>query len=294
MEYKKYQHIERLESDETAGIQIGICYIFPKIDGTNSVLWWDGELQAGSRSRHLTIDEDNQGFFAWAKEQQNLSDFLSEHSNLRLYGEWLVPHTLRTYEDTAWRKFYVFDVYSDESNKYLPYDIYKEYLDVFCIEYIPPICRIKNPTTERLMKQLEKNGYLIRDGHGVGEGIVIKNYEYRNKFGRQTWAKIVKNDFKAEHSKNQITDVKETLTTEDKIIDKYVTVAFVEKEFAKIKAEKGWNSKMIPMLFGILFYTLIKEEGWNFVKELKYPKIDFNRLNQLMIAKVKFTKPELF
>ena len=191
-EFKKYQHIERLEADETAGIQIGICYVFPKIDGTNSVLWWDNGLQAGSRNRHLTIDEDNQGFLLWAKEQEMFTKFFATHPKLRLYGEWLVPHTLKTYEESAWRKFYVFDVYLDY---YLPYEEYKVYLEEFDIEYIPPICRVKNPTTERLMKQLEKNGYLIQDGHGVGEGIVIKNYEWRNKFGHQVWAKIVKNEF---------------------------------------------------------------------------------------------------
>ena len=290
-EFKKYQHIERLETDETMGIQIGICYVFPKIDGTNSTLWWNGELQAGSRNRHLSLDEDNQGFLAWAKEQKVFVDFFAKYPDLRLFGEWLVPHTLRTYEDTAWNRFYVFDVYLD---RYLHYEVYKDYLDEFGIEYIPPICRIKNPTTERLMKQLDKNGYLIQDGHGIGEGIVVKNYEYENKYGRQVWAKIVKNDFKAKFDKTATTDVKESLTTEDRIIEKYVTPAFIEKEFAKIKAEKGWSSKMIPMLFGILYHTLVKEESWNFVKEFKNPTINYSRLNQLMIVKIKATKPELF
>jgi len=291
MEFRKYQHIERLETDETLGIQIGLCYVFPKIDGTNSTLWWNDGLQAGSRNRHLTIDYDNQGFLEWAKEQEQFEQFFKKYPELRLYGEWLVPHTLRTYEETAWQKFYVFDVYHDN---YLPYETYKKYLDEFGIEYIPPICRIKNPTTERLIKQLEKNGYLIQDGHGVGEGIVIKNYEYQNKFGRQIWAKIVKNDFKAKHSHTQVTDVKETISAEDRIIEKFVTPAFVEKEFTKIKNEQGWSSKKIPMLFGVLFHTLITEEAWNIVKTLKYPTVNFRRLEQMMIMKIKQVKPELF
>jgi len=291
MEFKKYQHIERLETDDTEGIEIGICYIFPKIDGTNSTLWWNNGIQAGSRSRHLTLNDDNHGFLAWAEKQARFRKFFKKYPNLRLYGEWLIPHTLRTYEDTAWQKYYIFDVFE---NFYISYEIYREYLDEFGIEYIPPICRIKNPTKEKLIKQLEKNVYLIKDGHGVGEGIVIKNYEYRNKFGRQNWAKIVKNDFKSEHSKFQVTDVAEKLTPEQKIISKYVTDMFVEKEFAKIKAEHGWNSKKIPMLFGLLYHTLIKEESWNFIKELKNPTIDFQRLNQLMIAEIKRIKPELF
>jgi hypothetical protein len=41
-------------------IESGECYIFPKIDGTNVSVWLDenGELQAGSRKRHLTVDND--------------------------------------------------------------------------------------------------------------------------------------------------------------------------------------------------------------------------------------------
>jgi len=291
MEYKKYQHIERLDTDDTEGILMGLVYVFPKIDGTNSVLWWNDGLQAGSRNRHLTLDDDNQGFYDWALRQDDFKMFFHKHPDLRLYGEWLVPHTLRTYEETAWRKFYVFDVYLD---RYLPYEVFKEYLDEFGIQYIPPICRVKNPSKEKLIAQLEKNGFLIQDGHGVGEGIVIKNYEYRNKFGRQVWAKIVKNDFKTQFDKNKTTDMIDKISSEDKIIQKYVTEAFIDKEFAKIKNEQGWSSTMIPQLFGRIYHELIIEESWNFIKILKNPTINYKRLNQLVIQKIKETKPELF
>ena len=30
---------------------------------------------------------------------------------------------------------------------------------------------------------------------GVPEGVVIKNYNYENKYGRTTWAKIISEDF---------------------------------------------------------------------------------------------------
>ena len=41
MEFKKYQHIERLGTLEVEGIELGTCYVFPKIDGTNgSNLVW--------------------------------------------------------------------------------------------------------------------------------------------------------------------------------------------------------------------------------------------------------------
>ena len=110
-----------------------------------------------------------------------------------------MPHTLKTYSDDAWRKFYVFDVTRDilmDGEVSLRYEIYKPLLENYNIDYIPPICKIENPTYERMIELLDKNTYLIKDGAGTGEGIVIKNYDYRNKFGRQTWAKIVRNDLK--------------------------------------------------------------------------------------------------
>lgn len=48
MEFKKYQHVERFGKKETQGIEKGTVYIFPKLDGTNGVVWFDGiDVKAG-------------------------------------------------------------------------------------------------------------------------------------------------------------------------------------------------------------------------------------------------------
>lgn len=293
MEFVKYQHIERLGTTETNGIEFGMCYVFPKIDGTNASIWLDdGVIKAGSRNRELSLDNDNAGFYNWAYNNTNLQNYFKEFPNVRLYGEWLIPHTLKTYNEDAWRKFYVFDVLDEYI--YMPYDDYKNGLEDYGIEYIPPICKVANPTYERLSNQLDKNGYLIKDGEGTGEGIVIKNYEYKNKYGRATWAKIVKNDFKTKHQKCDITELKENKIIEEEIVNKYVNSVLVDKEFAKIENEDGWSSKFIPRLLNTVFYCLVKEESWNFVKEFKNPVIDFKRLHFFTINKIKELKPELF
>lgn len=292
MEFIKYQHLERFGTAETQGIDIGLCYVFPKIDGTNSQLWWSNGLQAGSRNRHLSIDSDNAGFYNWALSQEKFEKFFKSHPELRLYGEWLVPHTLKTYNKTAWNNFYVFDVMKGEN--YLHYENYKAILDEFEIEYIPPICKVENPSYERLINQLEKNGYLIEDGKGTGEGIVIKNYGYVNKFGRQTWAKIVKNEFKAKHAKCDVTEIKESKIIEQEIVNKFVIDVLVNKEVAKIDLEVGWSSKQIPRLLNTIFYCLVKEEMWNILKEFKNPTIDFKRLLYFSNARIKEVAPHLF
>ena len=295
----KYQHIERLGTDETQGIENGMCYVFPKIDGTNSQLWFvktgaeSGRLMAGSRNRQLELNNDNAGFYNWAYEQDNIYDFFKKYPDLRLYGEWLIPHSLKTYKDNAWRNFYVFDVM--DGYRYLPYEEYAALLEPFGIEYIPPLCKVENPTYERLIAQLEKNGYLIEDGKGIGEGIVIKNYDYKNKFGRVTWAKIVSNEFKAKHAKWQITEIKEAKVIEQEICGKFVTKSLIEKEYAKIVTEcDGWSSKYIPRLINTVFYCLVKEDCWNIIKEFKNPTIDYKKLQFFTTSRIKKEMSHLF
>lgn len=296
MEFRKYQHVERYGSTTVKGIDEGLCYVFPKIDGTNASVWLDdGELQAGSRKRHLSAEQDNAGFYEWASKNEKLKLFLLNNPSWRVYGEWLVPHSLKTYDDNAWRQFYIFDIIDGDSDMHLPYNVYQPILEEYGLEYIPPLFTVKNPTYDTLTNMLRKNTYLIKDGEGEGEGIVVKNYNFVNRYGKQVWAKIVTNEFKARHKKAMgATEVKEKGLVEQKIVDKYVTKALCEKEYSKIVNESGWESKFIPRLLNTVFYCLITEEAWNFAKEFKFPMVDFRRLNKLTARKVKELLPEAF
>lgn len=300
MEFRKYQHLERFGNSEVDGIELGECLVFPKVDGTNGSVWLDnGVVKAGSRNRELSLEQDNAGFYSYIVSNENIKAYLEKHPTHRLYGEFLVPHTLKTYRDDAWRRFYIFDVVmdkDDESVEYIPYEIYKTMLEEFSLDYIPPLCTIKNGSYENFIKTLESNSFLIQDGAGSGEGIVIKNYDFYNKYKRQNWAKIVTSEFKEKHYKTMGSpkiEVKEMV--EQQIVDEYCTVAFIEKEYAKIVNEnEGWQSKYIPMLLGKVFSELIKEEMWNILKKYKYPKIDFKTLNTLVVGKIKKTKVDIF
>lgn len=294
MEFKKYQHLERFGTTEVKGINIGECWIFPKIDGTNASVWIkNGEVQSGSRNRHLNVGEDNAGFREWVNDHSGISVFLNDNPDIRLYGEWLVPHTLKTYEEKAWRDFYVFDVVKGE--EYLNYLEYSKLLDGYGITYIPPICKVINPSYERLIGQLDKNTYMIKDGEGVGEGIVIKNYDFKNKYGRVVWAKIVRNEFKVKNQRvHGVPEIKEKKCIEESIVREFVTESLVSKELSKIELQDGWSSQFIPRLLNVVYYSLITEESWNFVKKYKDPTIDFSFLKQLTIQRVKEFKSELF
>ena len=297
MSFYKYQHIEKYGTMEVENIELGKVYVFPKIDGTNGSVWLDGyTVKAGSRNRELTLENDNQGFYEYIQNNESIRHYLTEHQRHRLFGEWLVPHTLKTYTKDAWRKFYVFDVFDDNANSYVNYDIYKEWLDEYNVEYIPAICSISNGDSDKFYYQLNNSTFLVEDGKGLGEGVVLKNYDFVNKYGRTTWAKIVRSEFKANfHKKMGHPEMKGKDAVELKIAEKYVTEALVDKVEAKIiNAEGGWSSKFIPRLLNTVFYDLIREEMWEILKEFKYPTIDFQLLNKITINKIKEIKKELF
>ncbi len=308
MEFRKYQHLERYGTDEVEGIEIGTTYVFPKIDGTNGSIWLsDGEIQAGSRRRHLSLESDNHGFYAWAIRQDNIKKYLLANPTHRLFGEWLVPHSLKTYREDALRKFYVFDVSEDKSPSqvkhegdslitYMPYNYYAPGLEEFGIDFIIPLAVVENGTEKQFTNQLARNVFLIEDGQGVGEGIVIKNYSFVNKYGRQTWAKIVTNEFKEKHSRSfGPTALKGAKIVELEIAREYVTKSLCEKVHAKIINDTGsWSSKMIPRLLSSVYHDVITEESWHMIKKFKNPTIDFGLLQRHVYARVKEKMTNVF
>lgn len=300
MNFKSYQHIERFGTTEVENIELGTVYVFPKIDGTLGEVWKEDEIiKAGSRRRELTLEEDNQGFYDYILQNANIPLFFIEHPTHRLFGEWLVPHSLKTYREDAWRKFYIFDVCVDNNEgrmNYLPYPDYQPLLEAYGLDYISPITIIKNGSYEQFIQQLDKNVFLIEDGKGVGEGIVLKNYDFYNKYGRQTWAKIVRSEFKEMHSKVMgAPEMDGKKMVEEEAVQALCTEAFIDKTYQKIVNDcDGWSSKYIPRLLETVFYEFVTEETWQILKKYKNPTINFKTLRHFVQARIKSVKKELF
>ena len=105
---------------------------------------------------------------------------------------------------------------------------------------------------------------------GCGEGIVIKNYDFVNKYGRTTWAKVVRPAaIKLKHpiSGNIETD----------IVEKFLTPEMIQKEQAKIVSDVGFDfePKLITRLLQTVWRVLITEELFDAIKKFRNPKIDF-------------------
>lgn len=305
MDFLRYPSLSKLGHDEVEGIVIGQTYIMPKIDGTNGSLWvdWSDEighwvLHAGSRNRELSLDNDNAGFFQAMSGPEGLPyyQYLCKNPDHILYGEWLVPHSLKNYRDDAWRKFYVFDIYDASSECFIPYEYYEHTLKNYPgLHYIPVYKIAKNPSTDELWRISKDIKYLLKEEHHIGEGIVIKNYHWSNKFKRQVWAKLVNAEFKEKHVLEMGASESGGECNEEKIVKHAVTEALIEKEYAKIVLDQGgWSNKCIPRLLETVFYCLVKEELWDALKVINYGSINFKALKTFTIMKIKEVKPELF
>lgn len=306
MEFKKYQHIVKLGCDEVDGILNGTVYLFYKIDGTNSQIFLkdDGAtLGFGSRNREVSPADDNAAFATTFEDEDHKNEYnerlriLQAHPNYIIYGEWLVPHTLKTYAVDAWKKFYVFDVLDTATGKYLTYEEY-ETLFSGCsdVSIIPLLAKLENPTADDIKAKLQDTGHFLCVS-GLGEGIVIKNYEFINKYGRRNWAKRLTEDFLStkhgtrQHNK-QVKQGQCEHPTEEKIIEKYLTVEHICKEYYKL-CEKYKEAVLNPShtfeLLNVVFHEFISDNWEIILNKLHLPTINFKVLKQLSDDKVKQT-----
>lgn len=297
-QFVRYPSLVKFGNVEVEGIELGETYVFPKIDGTNASMWYaDDEAYYGSRNRILTLENDNAGFMNALHKSSygdNYHTFLYDNPHLRLYGEWLVPHTLTGYRDDAWRKFYVFDVMNQETGEFLHYETYLPMVAGYGLDFIPCYKKIKNGTLEMFMREAKEIRFLLKDDQPHGEGLVVKNYGYKNQFNRVTWAKYVTSEFKEAHVSNGDPPSCGTECNEEILVEHCVTMALVEKEYAKITNEKAWENRDIPRLLETVFYCLVTEELYSGLRVIKNGTVDFKRLKQFCYMKTKNLKPELF
>ena len=291
--FVKYFHLERYGKTETKGIEQGIIFIQSKLDGTCSSVWMDKDgIKTGSRNRELTLDNDNQGFCRFIEENKSLYEPLfTLLPNAILFGEFLVPHTIKAYVKDAWKKFYVFDVALQRGEEFslLTPEQYEPVLNSLGITYVPTVAKLEN--YEGSYEEFrDKVNYLIDPSiKGASpEGLVIKNYNFINQYGRNCFAKIVFEQFHEE--KKAKVALESSLEVE--IAEEYVTEHLVQKELAKLKS--SGVVKLQPALLQTVFYVLLVEELADIVKKHKLPIIDFKALNRAVIVQVKKYASELF
>ena len=82
---------------------------------------------------------------------------------------------------------------------------------------------------------------------------------------------------------------------EEEIAKNYVTTALCEKVKAKIENDaNGFSSKQNPQLLNTVYYDIITEESWNFIKKFNKPTINYKTLQHFIFAQVEVCMPMLF
>lgn len=275
MEFLTYKKIYRLGKDETEGILQGKVYVQEKVDGANVQVWIgeDGHIHMGSRSKEVT--SGFQGFCAYVQMSEPIKILLAEHPDYRLHMEWLVRHTI-PYKETSYRKAYLFDITNKEGKMFetdLVVDIAKKY----GIPYPQLFDVIENPTEEQISK------YVGQTNLGkFGEGVVLKNPSFINKFGEGQYAKVVTQKFKEDNAlvfggNNKHSDT----YWEMYIVNKYMTAERIEKLMHKLEPviEGKLGFEHTPRIAGSAFHDMMTEEIWDICK--KVGKVDFKELNRL-------------
>lgn len=282
--HRNYGKIHRLGKDEVDGILEGICYIQEKVDGANTSIWIEEGigLMLGTRTRILTTHEEFNGFVPYVMMHEGIKALLEVHPTYRLYGEWLVKHTI-SYKETAYKKFYLFDIYDNATGEYLPTLQVESLAEVHQIEMVPRCAVFTSPTPEAIKELVGKSKFGDR-----GEGVVIKNYDFRNKFGDLVFAKLVSNEFMEDNAvvfggNNKFAKTYHELWA----VNKYMTLARVQKVMNKIQPEvnEKLDMKHIPRVCNAAYHDLITEEMWEI--QSKVPALDFKDLRRLAFKKAK-------
>lgn len=276
----------------------------------------------GSFTRHETILLQNDRFRGAIDHFERVGHILINHfflsggrmHDITIFGEWLVPHTVK-YEKQFYNRFYVFDLYDKLTRKFIPYLTGENeggILGKFHIDpenFMSQRNETKNPwfiLSQILNKHYKENIMHIVPHDNIDtqnvdkaiaqalelpdpcnakyrEGIVIKNYDFTNAYGRQEHAKVI-HDMFSETKVKKITKDKDTTEAGvvRGIIERYFTFNRIEKNIHKIEMSLEENAtfsdKNFHQLIGIVFHDVISEELFDILKKFKQPTINFKLL----------------
>mgnify|MGYP000922987051 CR=1 FL=1 len=275
-EIKKYTDVVRLGKSQTANvIQEGdYISITEKIDGANSSFILDdaSELGVSCYSRNTPLSEENRlrGFYDWVLN--NIIPIKNKlNPNYRYFGEWLVSHKV-VYKPEMYNNFYLFSIWDEEKQEYLPDEIVKSEANKLNIQTVTYFYEGKYISFEHLMSFVGKSDKTLEPNDG--EGVVVKNNNYKDKYGNQVFVKLVSEKFaevqKQKLPKNPNVDseligkIKSVLTEArvDKLIHKLVDEGLLIENYTIENM-----GEILKKLGSKVFEDIMKEESDLFVNE---------------------------
>lgn len=278
MVQKKYTDVVRLGHKSTVGVlnEGDNIIIQEKLDGANASFTLDElDLKMYSRNTELSESKTLGGFYNFVKDSfENKKELLNP--NYIYFGEWLNPHKVK-YENYE-KHFFLFDIYSKSENKYLDFSVVKLEANNLGLNLIPVFYEGKYDSYEQLEKYVGSTALNAKIGDKVlGEGIVVKNVDYVDRFGNQMYVKLVVDEFVEVQKQKKSSDPNSYKSTDEyKLAESLVTKARVEKTIFKLRDEgliaDNLEKKDIGLIFkesiNRVYADLIKEESDSINSEL--------------------------
>lgn len=270
MEQKKYMDIERLKDKYVDGFQIGDHIVVQeKIDGANFSIRYDEEtdtIKAFSRKRVLDFCNNLRGAWEWSQKlnKELVKEVLG--TNLILFAEWLVPHTI-VYPKDKYQNAYCYDVYDTEAERYLEQDKVKDIVNHLGLTYVPVFYDGEFQSWEHLKQFVGKTDL----GGESGEGIVVKNMTRLNDPNTRLpfYTKIVGDKFAEKKSVRKFDGEKvEKRAKLQAIVETVVTTGRVTKLVHKMVDEgiipEDWDEHDMAVIARNIgkevYYDCVKEE----------------------------------
>lgn len=272
MTHKSFMDIKRLQEDFKLGFNKGdFIVIQEKIDGANCAVRYDPETDsiiAQSRKNILSIENNLRGFYEWTQtlNKENIKRILG--NSIILFGEWLVPHSVK-YPEDKYNHAYFYDVYDTDTGMYLPQDKVEAIISELGLTYVPLFYVGEFVSWKECMKFVGRTEL----GGEYGEGIVVKNQTRLNDPDNRKpfYVKIVGEKFsETKGHKIKEVDPEKIKNMEDnrKLAETIVTEARVTKLLNKFVDEgilpENWGATDMPIIAKNLgkavYEDCIKEE----------------------------------
>ena len=262
MEMKKYMDIVR---HGKSGTHLTIegnprIIIQEKLDGANASFKRVGD-QVLCFSRNTQLDEHNtlRGFYTWV--QENIKPESLVEGGI-YYGEWLVKHKL-DYGENA-NKFYLFDIYDEETGRYINFNLVKSQAKQLNLNLVPVFYQGQFQSIEHIQSFVGKSQL-----GEIGEGVVVKNVNYEDKYGRQVFTKFVSDKF-TEMTQAKKHTVKSQSDPLNEFVDNTVNKARVSKIIHKLVDEGKLNEDYAIENMG----QILKESGSRVFEDVIKEELD--------------------
>lgn len=278
MEQKKFTDVVRLGHKSTVEVlkEGDSIVIQEKLDGANASFTIEsGIIHSFSRNRELDESNTLGGFYQYIQDKFNsIKNLLNE--NYIYFGEWLNPHKVK-YEGYE-KQFFLFDIWDKVNEKYLSFEVVKEESVKLGLNLIPVFYEGEYQSFEHLQTFVGKTKLNGKLGDiESGEGIVVKNVSYLDRFGKQLYVKLVTDNFAEVQKQKKPKNPTEFMNTKEYILaESLATKGRIDKIIYKLRDEGVIGNDIDKKEIGLVFKECILRTYEDILKEESDSLVDIN------------------